>query len=200
MKFLTRLTRLLTFVGMALLPVMAAYAAPAPDFTLRASDGRNVTLSSFKGHYVVLEWWNYECPFVKKHYDSQTMQNLQKKWTAQGVQWFTISSSAAGKQGFISPRAALRICDEQEMQPTAILHDPKGIVGRLYQVQTTPTMVVINPVGDVVYSGAIDSIPSTNADDIAKAVPYLDQALAEAMAGKPITMPQTSSYGCGVKY
>jgi len=178
----------------------AATAEMAPDFTLRSSQGTDIKLSDQRGKFVVLEWWNHECPFVKKHYDSQNMQGLQKKWTAQGVQWFTISSSAAGKQGFVGPRAANRIYSEQEMASTAILHDPKGVVGRLYQAQTTPAMYIINPTGELIYRGAIDSIPSVDAADLPKATNYIDQVLTEATAGKPVTVASTSSYGCGVKY
>lgn len=178
----------------------ATTAEMAPDFTLRSSQGTDMKLSEQRGKFVVLEWWNHECPFVKKHYDSQNMQNLQKKWTAQGVQWFTISSSAAGKQGFVGPRAANRIYAEQEMAATAILHDPKGVVGRLYQAQTTPGMYIINPTGELIYRGAIDSIPSVEASDLAKATNYVDQVLTEATTGKPVTVASTNSYGCSVKY
>lgn len=195
-----RLVQLLVGSAFAFSAFAASAAEMAPDFTLRSSQGVDFKLSDQRGKYVVLEWWNNECPFVRKHYDSKNMQNLQQKWVSKGVQWFTINSSAAGKQGFVGPRAANRIYNEQEMAATAILHDPKGVVGRLYQAQTTPAMYIINPMGELIYRGAIDSIPSTDAEDLAKATNYVDQVLTLATDGKPMTVASTSSYGCAVKY
>lgn len=179
---------------------VASAQTPAPDFTLKASNETKVTLSDLKGSLVVLEWWNHECPFIRKFYDSGKMQDLQRQWTSRGVKWLTIASSAAGKQGFVGPRAANRIYQEQEMASTYILHDPKGIVGRLYQARTTPHMFVIDKAGNIVYRGALDSIASVEASDIAKATNYVDAALTALTAGKPIATASTTPYGCSVKY
>src|ERR1700737_1622847 len=74
----------------------------APDFSLTDAKGGTHSLSQYKGKYVVLEWFNPECPFVKKHYGSDNMQKLQQKFTDKGVVWLTIDSSAEGKEGCVS--------------------------------------------------------------------------------------------------
>jgi peroxiredoxin len=173
---------------------------PAPDFTLQGADGKSHALGSFKGKYVVLEWTNHDCPFVKKHYKSGNMQAQQKELTGKGAAWLTIVSSAPGKQGHVDAAKAAELTQSRNAAPTAVLFDPSGEVGRKYDAKTTPHMYVIAPDGKLIYMGGIDSIPSSDQDDIAKATPYVKVALAEAMAGKPVSNPATKPYGCAVKY
>lgn len=173
---------------------------PAPDFTLTDTNGKSHALSSFKGKWVVLEWNNPDCPFVVKHYGSQNMQKLQKEATGKGVVWLTINSGAAGKEGVYPAAEINKKWKENGAASTAYLLDGDGKVGKLYGAKTTPQMFVINPKGEIVYSGAIDSIKSAKQDDIPKATNYVKAALDEAMAGKPVTTPSTQSYGCSVKY
>ncbi|MBS0661426.1 MAG: thioredoxin family protein [Verrucomicrobia bacterium] len=173
---------------------------PAPEFTLTDTNGKSHALSSFKGKWVVLEWNNPDCPFVVKHYGSQNMQKLQKEATGKGVVWLTINSGAAGKEGVYPAAEINKKWKENGAASTAYLLDGDGKVGKLYGAKTTPQMFVINPKGEIVYSGAIDSIKSAKQDDIPKATNYVKAALDEAMAGKPVTTPSTQSYGCSVKY
>ncbi|HET6349928.1 MAG TPA: thioredoxin family protein [Candidatus Krumholzibacteria bacterium] len=178
----------------------AAIDKPAPDFKLTGIDGKEYALSAFKGKYVVLEWNNLDCPFVKKHYGSGNMQALQKKYTEKGVVWLTICSSAAGKQGYYDPAALQEMTKERKVASTAYLRDPDGTVGREYGAKTTPDMFVINPEGVLIYAGAIDNKPSTDPRDIATADNYVSACLDASMAGKPVATKSTVSYGCGVKY
>jgi peroxiredoxin len=193
------------------LPVLAlalnlsAFAAvepgeTAPDFTLKDSKGNSQKLSSFSGKFVVLEWMNPECPFVKKHYSTGNMQSLQKEYTGKGIVWLSIISSAPGKQGYCTGPQAEANTKDQKAVPTAVLLDPSGEVGQLYGAKTTPHMFVINPEGKLIYMGAIDSIRSANSSDCAKADNYVRQTLNAALAGKPVPNPETKSYGCSVKY
>ncbi len=172
----------------------------APNFTLKDSNANDVSLSQFQGKYVVLEWLNYDCPFVKKHYSSGNMQSLQRTYTGKGVIWLSIISSAPEQQGYYEAADVNQLNTERKASPTAILLDPAGMAGKLYGAQTTPHMFVIDPAGILVYQGAIDDIRSTNPDDIAKARNYVSAALDEAMAGKPVSTPSAKSYGCSVKY
>ncbi len=194
-----------------LLPVLtlalnlSAFAAvepgeTAPDFTLKDSKGNSQKLSSFSGKFVVLEWMNSECPFVKKHYSIGNMQSLQKEYTGKGVVWLSIISSAPGKQGYCTGPQAEANTKDQKASPTAVLLDPSGEVGQMYGAKTTPHMFVINPEGKLIYMGAIDSIRSPNSSDCAKADNYIRQTLDAALAGKPVPTPETKSYGCSVKY
>ena len=191
--------------------LMAGWTAPvssaavevgeaAPDFTLQDATGQSRSLSEFLGQFIVLEWFNKDCPFSRKHYDSGNMQGLQSTYTAKGVAWLTITSSAPGKQGYLTPRDAAAVVAERQMASTALLLDPDGTVGRLYGAKTTPHMFVIDLGGMLVYAGAIDDRPSANRADLDGATNYVRQALEEAMAGKPISTPSTTSYGCSVKY
>jgi len=173
---------------------------PAPGFTLKDSNGQSHNLSDFKGKFVVLEWLNHGCPFVQKHYSGGNMQGLQKEYTGKDVVWLSIVSSAPGKQGHMSPEETNKAKEEKGSAATAILIDEDGTVGKLYDAKVTPELYVINPEGTLVYMGAIDDKKSVDAADVAGAKNYVKQALDEAMAGKPVSEPTTTAYGCSVKY
>jgi len=178
-----------------------AVGAPAPTFSLMSSTGKVVSLKDFSGKLVVLEWTNPGCPFVKKHYGSGNMQKLQKDYTAKGVIWLTISSSAKGKEGYLAaPADAAAFIEKNHAAMTALLLDPQGKVGRAYGAKTTPAMVVLAKDGTIAYEGAMDDKPSTDQADIAGAHNYVAAALDELMADKPVSVPQTRSYGCSIKY
>jgi peroxiredoxin len=178
----------------------AVVGEAAPDFTLTDSRGAKQSLSSLKGKWVVLEWVNYECPFVQKHYGSGNMQKLQKEYTAKGVVWLTVNSSNVGKQGYFAPAEIETRSKQWGAAQSAYLVDTDGTVGRAYGAKTTPHMFVIDPVGKVVYAGGIDDKPSTDKADIATARNFVKAALDDAMAGKPVTTTSSTPYGCSVKY
>jgi peroxiredoxin len=178
----------------------ATVGQPAPAFRLVDSTGTTRSLADFAGKTVVLEWTNHECPFVKKHYGSGNMQAQQRDATAKGVVWLSVNSSAPGNQGHVDGAAAERVRSQARAAQTAYLLDPNGTVGRAYGAKTTPHMYVIDPKGVLRYAGGIDSIPSPNPADIAKATQYVPQALAELAAGKPVSVSVTRPYGCSVKY
>jgi peroxiredoxin len=178
----------------------AAPGDPAPEFTLTDITGRSHSLADFKGRYVVLEWTNYDCPFVRKHYDSGNMQGLQKAYTQKGVAWLTINSSAPGKQGHYEPAEWMRLMQEKKSASTTVLLDSEGTVGRAYGAKTTPHMFVVSPEGTLLYRGAIDDKPSTDPADVKTARNYVQAALDDAMSGQAVSTPQTESYGCSVKY
>lgn len=171
----------------------------APAFTTADTNGKTHSLAQYKGKWVVLEWLNHDCPYVRKHY-SGAMQALQKKWTGKGVVWLSVVSSAPGKQGHFSNERANELTVEKKASPTAVLIDEKGIVGREYGARTTPHMFVINPKGEVVYMGGIDDKPSSKVADLETAKPLVDLALTQATAGKPVEVASSQPYGCSVKY
>lgn len=173
---------------------------PAPDFTLTDSHGKAHSLSDFAGKVVVLEWVNHGCPFVQKHYNSKNMQGLQAKYTAEGVVWLSICSSAPGMQGHGSPDEWNKMNEKKGFAGSALLIDEPGKVGKLYGAKTTPHMFVIDKKGVLVYNGAIDSIRSSNQADIAKAQNYVAAALDEVLASKSVTTTTSQPYGCSVKY
>ena len=172
----------------------------APAFTLTDAEGQKRSLSEFQGKFVVLEWFNYDCPFTRKHYASGNMQQLQRMYTAKGVVWLSINSSAPGKQGTLTPETAKQRSTEQKIASTAVLLDSSGKVGRIYGAKTTPQLFIIDPEGTVIYTGAIDDKPSVDPADISTAKNYVQRALDEALAGKPVSVAETRSYGCSVKY
>ncbi|HEY1937563.1 MAG TPA: thioredoxin family protein [Candidatus Angelobacter sp.] len=173
---------------------------PAPGFTAVDSNGKQQHLSDYKGKYVVLEWHNQGCPYTKKHYESGNMQRLQKEWTAKGVVWLTVISSAPGTQGFVTPSQENEYLQTMKAAPTAVLMDPGGSLGHLYGAKTTPHMFIIDPTGTLIYNGAIDDHPTSDQGDIANSKNYVSMALHEAMGGKPVAEAATRPYGCSVKY
>lgn len=174
--------------------------SPAPDFKLEGVSGKPVSLSSLKGKIVVLEWLNHGCPFVKKHYGSQNMQTLQRKYTKEGVVWLSIISSAEGKQGYVTAGEGLKEKTEQQSVATDVLLDSKGTVGQLYGAKTTPHMYVIAKDGTLAYQGAIDDKADTEQASVKGARNYVAEAVDSLMAGKKVSVPSTKAYGCGVKY
>lgn len=172
----------------------------APDFTGTASNSKSIHLADYRGKYVVLEWHNNGCPFVRKQYNSGNMQRLQKQWTSQGVVWLTILSSAPGMQGYATAGEENDFLAKTQAAPTAAVLDPTGTIGHLYDAKTSPQMIVISPQGVIVYDGAIDDKPTTDVNDVPGAKNYVSLALQQAMAGKPVDTAATRPYGCSVKY
>lgn len=173
---------------------------PAPDFEVAGDSGKPVKLSDFKGRYVVLEWTNEGCPFVQKHYKSGNMQRLQKTYTDKNVAWLTVFSSADGKQGHVDAAGARKFQADYRSASSAMLLDGAGTVGKLYGAKTTPHMFIVDPRGSLIYMGGIDDEPSANVDDIARSTNYVQLALDESMAGKPLSTPTSKPYGCSIKY
>jgi len=178
----------------------ATVGQPAPAFSAPDQTGATRSLDAYKGKWVVLEWVNHECPFVKKHYGSGNMQKTQAAAEAKGAVWLSVNSSAPGKQGAMDGKLATSLTSSKHATPTAVLLDPEGTVGRAYGAKTTPHMFVIDPKGTIVYAGAIDDKPSTDPGDVPGAKNYVLAALDEAMAGKPVSVTSTQPYGCSVKY
>jgi peroxiredoxin len=193
-----------TFLAMVVLSACSSAAAkpgqPAPDFTLTDSSGKQHKLSEYRGKLVVLEWLNYDCPYVRKHYDTKNMQSLQQKYTGEGVVWLAVVSSAAGKQGHFSNEEHQRLKQEKGSHASAVLIDADGKVGKLYGASNTPQMVVVTKDGVLAYNGAIDDKPTARKEDVQGANNYLVAALEEVKAGKAVTRASTQPYGCSVKY
>src|SRR5687767_13489013 len=177
-----------------------AVGSPAPAFTLTDTKGKQHNLADFKGKHVVLEWVNFGCPFVKKHYESGNMQSTQKKAVDKGVVWLSVCSSAEGKQGHMDPADWNEEIADRKLASTAVLIDESGAVGKTYGAKTTPHMYIVNPDGILIYKGAIDDKPTTNKDSIPGARNHVLAALDESMTGKPVSTASTTPYGCSVTY
>src|SRR5436309_5583385 len=197
-------TFLLTLVSLTTTTLFAADSPPvgaaAPEFSLSDASGKTHSLSEYKGKYVVLEWFNPECPFVKKHYGSGNMQKLQAEFTGKGIVWLTVDSNAPGLEGYLTADQANAKMAEWKTKQSALVLDPDGKAGRSYGAKNTPHMFVINPEGKIVYEGAIDSKATPNPADITSATNYVKVALDESLAGKTVTTPSSRPYGCSVKY
>jgi len=191
---------LIATVAFTLTALAARVGDPAPDFTGTDSNGKTHKLSEYRGKFVVLEWTNNGCPFTQKHYSSGNMQSLQKEWTAKGVVWLTILSSAPGAQGYMTAADENTYMSKVHADPTAAILDPTGTIGREYSARTTPHMFVIDPSGKLIYAGAIDDHATTDPGDIKSSKNYVSEALTEAMAGKPVATSSTRPYGCSVKF
>ena len=190
---------LILFSGM-LYPQKAKLNEVAPRFTLRDSIEKEHSLSDYEGKIVVLEWINFECPFVKKHYRSQNMQSLQEKYTKKGIVWLAICSSVKNKQGNFSNDEINRRSEKLKAKFLAYLIDENGTVGRMYGAKTTPNMYIINGSGKLVYVGGIDDKPSADVDDIEIAKNYVSSALDELLSGEKVSIQRSTPYGCSVKY
>jgi len=197
-------TVLVALISLTATTLIAADSPPvgatAPDFSLPDAGGKAHSLSEYKGKYVVLEWFNPECPFVKKHYGSGNMQKLQSEYTGKGVVWLSIDSNAPGLEGNLTAQQAQKVMKDWNTKQTALLLDPEGKAGRAYNARNTPHMFIINPEGRIVYEGAIDSKATPNPADIPSSTNYVKAALDESMSGKSVSNSNTRPYGCSVKY
>ena len=173
---------------------------PAPDFSAKGADGKEYKLSQFKGKTVVLEWFNNDCPYVRKYYDAGEMQKLQKEATAKGVVWLTVSSSAKGKEGFVDAESMKKIQTDRAMGNTTTLLDSAGELAKKYEAKTTPHMFVVDKAGLLAYQGAIDDRPSASSKSLVGAQNYVSAALASLEKGQPVKNASTTPYGCSVKY
>ena len=178
----------------------ATVGVPAPAFTLVSSAGPSVNLADQRGKVVVLEWTNHDCPYVRKHYETQNMQTLQKEATGQGIVWLSIISSAPGTQGYVNASEANELTKTRGAVPSAVLFDPTGATGKAYGATNTPHMYVVTREGVLVYAGAIDDKPTTRRGDVQGAQNYVRAALASVAAGQPVKVPVTRAYGCTIKY
>ena len=172
----------------------------APGFTATDMMGEKVNLSDFENKVVVLEWINFGCPFVKKHYSSGNMQSLQEKYTGKDVVWLSVNSSAKGKQGYLESEDLVKKIEKEEGQATHVLVDTAGTVGKAYEAKVTPHMMIIAKDGTLAYSGAIDSNPSADPADIETADKLFADALDAVLAGEAVEDAKNKPYGCGVKY
>jgi peroxiredoxin len=184
--------------GAALANVAAGQIAP--DFSLTDIRGKAQKLSAYRGKYVVLEWFNSECPFVQKHYESGNMQLLQRKYGDKGVVWLTINSTNPHSSNYRDPAKSAEIVRSWKVNSAALMLDPDGKVGQAFGARTTPHMWVIDPTGKVVYAGGIDDKPTFRVADVQGATNFVAEALDEAMAGKAVSVPAAAPYGCSVKY
>jgi peroxiredoxin len=178
----------------------AVIGQPAPAFSAVDANGKTVSLADFKGKHVVLEWVNPGCPYVQKHYNSGNMPATQKAAIAKGVTWLSVSSTAKDAGDYRRPLELAGWIQGKGGAPSATLIDESGKIGRAYGARTTPHMYLIDPQGKLLYAGAIDSKPTSNPADIASATNYVNQAISEALAGKPVSTPTSRAYGCSIKY
>jgi alkyl hydroperoxide reductase subunit AhpC len=174
-----------------------ALGAPAPDFTLKDLDGKSVKLSDYKGKIVVLEWFNPGCPFVQAAHGKDGPLHDMSKMTSDGVVWLAINSSAVGQEG-AGAEANKKSRDEWKISAPVLL-DEAGTVGRTYGAKSTPHMFVIDAKGMLAYRGALDNAPQGKLEGDKK-INYVEAAISELKAGKPVTTKETKSYGCPVKY
>ena len=185
------------------LGILSANELTAPNFQLLDQDGQIVELNSFKGEKVILEWTNHECPFVQRHYETSNMQNLQEKYTREGVVWLSIISSAEGKQGFVTPDKAIELTNARNAKPTHVLFDISGEVGKMYKAKTTPHMYIIDENQKLQYQGAIDNMGGTGAlfnTDLSQAKNYVVAAMNDLLSGSDVQEAKTRPYGCSIKY
>ena len=173
---------------------------PAPQFTAVDSNGKTWSLADLKGKIVVLETTNHDCPYVRKHYTSNNMQDQQREAAGKGIVWLTLASSTVGEQGHVTAQQANDLTKSRNAAPAAVLLDPQSKVARAYGATVTPHMYIIDANGTLVYKGGIDSIPSSNVADIPKATQYVRVALGQVQAGQQVADSSTRAYGCTLKY
>lgn len=192
------LTLAISFAGAA--HAAAVIGQTAPTLTLTDVNGKTVKLSDFKGKHVVLEWHNPGCPFVQKHYDSGNMQRLQNQYDARDTIWLTINSTNPNHQDYLGADKLKAYIADKKAAPDYYIPDPEGQAGLAYGAKTTPHMYIIDPAGTLIYAGAIDDKRSTRVEDVKTAKNYVVAALEESKAGKPVSTPSTTPYGCSVKF
>ncbi len=203
LKIITMKTILRSAIA-GVIALATAHAAevgkPATAFSAKDSKGSEVSLKDMKGKVVVLEWVNFDCPFVNKHYGAGNMQKLQSQATKDGVVWITVNSAAKDKEGYMESSKFGEFATEKGNKASHIIVDGDGKIGKAYDAKVTPHMFIIDKEGTLVYNGAIDSKPTTDKADVATADKWFADSLEAVLAGKTVANPKTQPYGCSVKY
>jgi peroxiredoxin len=167
----------------------------APDFSLMDSQGKKVSLTDYEGSIVVLEWTNYECPFVAKYYAAGDPAILEtaRKYANSNVIWLAINSTYTATS---AKNEEWRLANKI---PYPVLDDHLGTVGKMYYASHTPQFVIMDKERRIIYYGAFDNDPERTRQP-ADRINYVEKALSEFMSGKPVTTPRTPPVGCTVKY
>jgi peroxiredoxin len=182
------------FAGTAMAQDKAEIGQPAPQFTLKDQDGKEVSLSDYAGKVVVLEWFNIECPYVVRHHEREkTMPTMATQYGEKGVVWLAINSTSNHNVEHN------KRTHERLSMVFPVLDDHDGKIGRTYGATHTPHMYVINTDGVLVYGGAIDDDPRGQ-KKAEERTNYAAQALDATLAGETVSTAQTRAYGCTVKY
>lgn len=201
MKLAAQVLSMIVVFGVPVLSYgVAEPGKAAPDFEVQDANGNKRNLKEFAGKWLVLEWYNKDCPYVRKHYDSGNMQKIQKAAIEKGFAWLSVISSAKGKQGYLEAAEAVAVVANEKSAAQGMLLDSTGKMGRAYGAKTTPHMYMIDPKGVVVYAGAIDDNDSSNPSVIPKSKNFVMTAMDEALAGKKVATASSRPYGCSVKY
>ena len=170
------------------------------QFSLKDVNGKTYTEKDLIGKYTIIEAVNFTCPYTKKHYKSNNMQNLQQKYTKKGIIWLSVCSSGTGKKGHFSQKIIKKLLKKYNAKPTAYLIDEKGTLGKSLGLIRTPQIVILSPEGIVLYNGAIDDIKSTKLEDIQYALNYVDANFRKLLKQKKVIFSETTPYGCLIKY
>lgn len=175
-------------------------AAPTTDFQAITYEGRTIKGQEFKGHYLVLEWFNENCPYTQKHYTSQNMQKLQQKYGAKNVKWLTVNSSAHDSSGAMKLSQVRTMQKKWKPSYTYLINDESGELGKKFGATTTPHLFIFSPDQKLIYQGAIDNNSSSRPETIPGSLNYVEETLEAAFQNKPAPHTETKPYGCSVKY
>ncbi len=176
-----------------------AIGAPAPDFTVETVSGETFSMADYADRTVVLEWVNPGCPYVQRHYNTGSIPSMQVDATADDVVWVAVNSTNPNHRDYLEGAELQAYVDEHGGAPSALILDPEGEIGRLYDARRTPDIFIVHE-GEVAYIGAVDDRNTADAAAAEGATNYVRAALTSISAGEEIAQPETLRYGCTVKY
>lgn len=172
----------------------------APNFEVVDALGKKRTLREFRDKLVVLEWSSPSCPFARAQYQSGRMQELQKWAMQHGVVWLTVLSSHPTRTDYLPGAKASAMNEARGGQPTALLIDAEGKLGRAYGAAVANHMFVIDKKGSVAYAGGIDDAQSFDLAKVSQAKNHVRDALDDLLSAKKPRVPSTEPYGCSLAY
>lgn len=123
---------------------LLAVGTQAPDFSLAATDGTAVTLSSLRGKFVVLDFWASWCPDCRK--DLPKMAALHKAYAGRGVEFVGVSFDDK-KENLDKAIADFKI---PYTQVSELKKWKETKISAAYNIKWIPSMYVISPEGKVV--------------------------------------------------
>ena len=177
---------------------MAKIGEKAPAFKLKDLNGKEHSLSDFKGKTVVLEWFCPTCPFSggksgrSIHSTGQVkklMANMKK--ADENAVYLLIDSSTTKMR--MTPEQLIKKDKEvvKQLDITApILIDTDTKVAAAYGARTTPHCYVIDGEGVLRYMGAFSDQAETN---------YVLNAVTAIKNGSTVSPTEKRPWGCGVK-
>ncbi|MCG6975950.1 MAG: thioredoxin family protein [Acidiferrobacterales bacterium] len=175
---------------------MLALGTPAPEFSLKDTSGKKVSLADFsdKDALLVVFMCNH-CPYVRHIADK--FSAFAQEYQAKGLAVVGISSNDADNYPDDGPE---KMAEEAERRGYSFpyLYDEDQEVAKAYRAACTPDFFLFDKSRNLVYRGQFDSSRPKNEEPVTGA--DMRAAVDAVLSGKSPASDQVPSIGCNIKW